>query len=345
MKSKNKFTAKLKSINYANVIIISLILGVSIYFLYFNDKIHVQDTIVDSLNEKEDCLVENFDVGTYVDVCKNRTTHFYNLNPTARSATSLDTCEKTCTDTSCHVFTFKNTSCHTYKGTLDGSGIDTSRRTDPIKISCNSTKFPGTAYDNCYNGVGYINKSYFSNNKTILHYLDPYLTERTNVLNSLYRIDNSRNLIRSSTSSTIDNALRTGISNEITQLFDKFNTLNTNIFDISRNVLYTDMFNGTPLINNSILAPITRDNLFLLDVSKKYSTSNKSDNLGGLIDGNIPKFISSNLRYLILALIMIITIIVLILYKSSNLINEKVIIVYIIIITVMVLFLTHHFKL
>ena len=63
---------------------------------------------------------------------------------------------------------------------------------------------------------------------------------------------------------------------------------------------------------------------FVISLDNSFNMSNKYDNLGRLIDGNIPKFISSNLRYLILAFIMIITIIVLILYKSSTLINEKV---------------------
>jgi hypothetical protein len=344
MKSKNKFTADLKSNKYTNVIIISLIVVFSIYLLYFNDKIHLQDTIVNSLNEKEDRTVENFDVGTYVDVCKNRNTHFYNLNPNPGEATNLDECERNCTDASCHVFTFKNNSCYTYKGILDGSGIDTSRRANPIKISCNSTKFPGSSYGNNYNGVGYINKSYFNNNKTILDYIDPYLEESTQVLGALYSIDNSRNLLKTAASSNAER-LRGQIKTGYEQLFTKFSDLNSTIFDNTKNVLYTDMFQDTPAINTSILAPARRDLSYISYLDKKSNTSNKSNNLDGLIDGNAPKSISSNLRYLILALIMIITVIVLILYKSSKLINEKVLIIYIIIITVMVLFITHYLKL
>jgi hypothetical protein len=344
MKSKNKFTADLKSNKYTNVIIISLIVVFSIYLLYFNDKIHLQDTIVNSLNEKEDRIVENFDVGTYVDVCKNRNTHFYNLNPELVAATNLGECERICTDASCHVFTFKDNSCYTYKGILDDSGIDTSRRADPIKLSCNSTIFTGPSYDNNYNGVGYINKSYFNNNKTILDYIDPYLEESTQVLGALYSIDNSRNLLKTATSSNAER-LRGQIKTGYEQLFTKFTDLDRTIFNNTKNVLYTDMFQDTPAINNSVLAPAQRAMSYILDLDKKSNTSNKSNNLDGLIDGNAPKSISSNLRYLILALIMIITVIVLILYKSSKLINEKVLIIYIIIITVMVLFITHYLKL
>ena len=361
MKSKNKFTANLKSNKYTNVIIISLIIGFSIYLLYFNTKIHVQDTIVDSLNENNERVVENFDVSKYIDVCKHRNTHFYNLRPTSNSTaltteqgvTDLANCEKRCTDNSCHVFTFKDNTCYNYKGTLNSNrdNRNTTSITNPIKINCDSkiyTNYGGLTYDT-YNGIGYINKTYFNNNKRDLSYIDPYLIESNIALNYLNSLDASRNRLRESTNTAERNTLRTQIQNGYNQLFTKFSDWNDKIFDIdsdnSKNVLYTDMFNGTPQINNSILAPVARDISFLNALDNSYNMSNKYDNLDGLIDGNIPKFISSNLRYLILAFIMIITIIVLILYKSSTLINEKVLILYIIIITIMVLFITHHLKL
>ena len=87
MKSKNKFTNNFnllsriknestnsKSTTYISAAIIALILGFSIYILYFNNQ------------NSEDYLVENFDVGKYVDVCKNRNTHFYNLLETLSTA-------------------------------------------------------------------------------------------------------------------------------------------------------------------------------------------------------------------------------------------------------------------
>ena len=366
MKSKNKFTANLKSNKYTNVIIISLIIGFSIYLLYFNTKIHVQDTIVDSLNENNERVVENFDVSKYIDVCKHRNTRFYNLKPSSTSTsrvfaevqgiTDLTNCEKHCTDTSCHVFTFKDNKCYRYKGTLNSStNIDTRYPTDPItnpiKINCDSkiyTNYGGLTYDT-YNGIGYINKTYFNNNKRDLSYIDPYLVESNIALNYLNSLDISRNRLRESRSTANSNNLRNQIQNGYNELFLKFSDWNDKIFDIdsdnSRNVLYTDMFNGTRDICNSILAPVARDISFVISLDNSFNMSNKYDNLGRLIDGNIPKFISSNLRYLILAFIMIITIIVLILYKSSTLINEKVLIIYIIIITIMVLFITHYLKL
>ena len=350
MKSKNKFTANLKSNKYTNVIIISLIIGFSIYLLYFNTKIHVQDTIVDSLNENNERVVENFDVSKYIDVCKHRNTRFYNLNPqTQTPATNLTNCEKTCTDTSCDVFTFKDNTCFYYKGIISSStNRDTSRTTGPIKINCDSKIY--TTYGGLtYNGIGYINKTYFNNNKRDLSYIDPYLIESNIAMNYLNSLDASRNRLRDSRNTAERNTLRTQIQDGYNDLFARFSDWNNNIFDIdsdnSKNVLYTDMFNDTPLINNSILAPVARDISFLNALDNSYNMFNKYDNLGRLIDGNTPKFMSNNLRYLILAFIMIITILVLILYKSSTLINEKVLIIYIIIITIMVLFITHHLKL
>jgi len=351
MKSKNKFINNLRNKKYINIIIITLIIGFSIYILYFNDKIHIQDAVVNSLNESETYLVENFDVAKYVDVCKNRSTHFYNLSPTISNAPTIDACEKVCSDDiSCNIFTFKNNTCSTYKGVLNSSNIDTRNHiTDPINISCSSKIFPNnTSYNyGTHNGIGYIKKNYYINNKDKLKYIDPYLTESVKVLGSLYSIDNSRNILRNNPSNA--STIRDNVRDETKNLFTKFNDLNRDIFDIdsdnSRNVLYTDMFRSTPEISSSILAPVPRDISFIIALDNSFNIANKLDNLQGVIDADSIKFISNNLHYLILAFIMVITIIILILYKSSNLINEKILIIYIIIITFLVLFLTHYLKL
>ena len=338
MKSKNEFTNNFKNKKYVNIIIITLIIGFSIYILYFNDKIHIQDAIVNSLNECETNVVENFDVAKYVDVCKNRSTHFYNLSPTSTTtASTMDACEKECSDdSSCNIFTFKNNACSTYKGVLNPSNIN---------ISCSSKIFP-TNYGT-HNGIGYIKKNYYINNKNNLNYIDPYLTESVNVLGKLYSIDNSRNILmtRPSNASTIRDKVR----DETKNLFTKFSNLNKDIFDIdsdnSRNVLYTDMFNSTSEIRDSILAPVPRDISFIIALDNSFNIANKSVNLERILDADSKKFLSNNLRYLILTFIMAITVIILILYKSSNLINEKILIIYIIVITFLVLFLTHYLKL
>lgn len=380
MKSKNKFTnnfnllsriknasTNYKSNNYIIIAIITLILGFSIYILYFNTKIFVQTKIVNSLNEKdnnekdnndqnnEDYLVENFDVGKYVDVCKNRNTHFYNLNPVQSSATNIDDCEKICDTNNCHAFTFKDNNCYTYKGTLNSTtNIDTrNATTNPIKINCNTKILPADKYNaGVYNGVGFMNKIYFENNKNNLQYLDPFLEETTNILGDLYSIENKRKQIKSldPLSPTYDasyHALSLASINEDKALFRKFDTLNKDLFDIpidsSRNVLYTDMYNNSD-VANTILAPRPRDASFMEDVNKKYNIVKKSDTLDGTIEARSENFTVNNIHYLILALIMVITIVMLVLYKSSNFINEQILIVYIIIVTFLVLFITHQLK-
>jgi hypothetical protein len=370
MKSKNKFTNNFsnnfKNNKYINIVIITLIIGFSIYLLYFNDKIYVQDSITNSLNEKDtnneqdtnndqDYLVENFDVGKYVDVCKNRNTQFYNLGGITQSNKNIDECEKLCSDASCHVFSLNGSTCTTYKGTLDTSTyIDTrDATTNPIGINCNSKVFPANNPYNTgtYNGIGYINKNYLQNNKNNLKYIDPYLEESANVLADLYSIENKRNQIKNldPLSSSYDASYQNLSLDTITKdrlLFNKFDSLNRDIFDMdnSRNILYTDMYNDSD-ISNTILAPLPRDDAFMRDITKKYNMVNKSDNLDGILDAKSENFVVNNYRYLILAFIMVITIIILILYKSSNFINEKILIVYIIIISFLVLFITHQLKL
>jgi len=370
MKSKNKFITNFKNNfnnnKYINVIIITLIVVFSIYLLYFNDKIYVQDTIVNSLNNEDtntiqDPVIENFDVNKYVDICKYRNTNFYNLGTTMTSTSSpnIQSCEKLCTDNSCHIFTYNDVTkaCNRYTGILDSSNIDTRHairnlHPDPIRINCNSKVFNSSSsissYGN-YNGIGYMNKNYFGNNKTLLTYIDPYLEKGAEVLADLYNIENKRDNIRTlDRSSAIYDTCYNALLEKDKELFRKFDNLNRNYFDIpvdnSRNVLYTDMYNHSD-ISNTILAPIKRDVNFIKDVINKYNMVEKSDNLDGIIDSESANLIPTNLRYLILVFIMIITIIILILYKSSNFINEKILIAYIVIITFLVLFITHQLKL
>ena len=362
MKSKSSFTNNftnnfsnnirnsLKNNKYINTYIIAFIIIVlCIYLLYFNNNIE-QDAIMNSL--EQDSVVENFNVSKYVDICKKRNTHFYNLLPPPGSVTNnIAACEKLCDTNNCHAFTFKNNTCYTYKGTLDSSYIDT--RTTPIRINCDSRIFNNDISYGTYNGVGYMNKVYFQNNKTKLEYLDPHLEESINVLGNLYSIENKRlelsRLNPLSPTYTISyNLIRTPMLNEEKQLFRKFTTINRDIFDInidsSKNILYTDIFNNDDT-DNSILTPPQRDISFIMDVDNKDNMSKKLNNLSGIIDALSDNFITHNLRYLILVFIMIITIIILILYKATNYINEKILIVYIIIVTLLVLFITHHLKL
>lgn len=377
MKSKNKFTNNFnllsriknastnsKSTTYISAAIITLILGFSIYILYFNNQ------------NSEDYLVENFDVSKYVDVCKNRNTHFYSLSSvpvdpydtdeetsegvgiTKYSNKTIDDCEKLCDINNCHAFTFKDNKCFNYTGTLNPTtNIDTrNATTNPIKINCNTKILAADKYNaGVYNGIGFINKTYFENNKRDISYIDPYLEETTTILGDLYSLENKRNQIRNldplSTAAAAYNTSYQTLAlesiNAEKDLFRKFDTLNQDLFDIpvdsSRNVLYTDMYNNSD-IANTILAPRPRDAAFVDDITKKYNMVTKSDTLDGTMEARTDNFTVNNIQYLILALIMVVTIIILVLYKSSNVINEQILIVYIISVTFLVLFITHQLK-
>ena len=375
MKSKNKFTNNFnlisriknsgnnfKNYKYMNFIIVTLIVGFSIYLLYFNDKIHVQDTIANSLNEKTNCdanteneldpLVENFDVAKYVDICKNRKTNFYNLNAVPASATNIDDCEKVCNTNNCHVFTLHNGVCKTYKGQLDASNIDTRNNSsrNPIKVNCDTKILPANKYDaGVYNGSGFMNKIYYQNNKNDLQYLDPYLEESVDILGDLYSLEDKRKKLASLNpkNSNYDSefqSVRVAMINDNKQLFRKFSTINNELVDTSRNILYSDMFNGSD-ISNSILAPVKRDGQFVTDVDDKYKIATKSITLDGILDALSQNFVTNNIRYLVLAFIMVTTIIMLVLYKTSGgVIDEKILIGYIIIVTFVALLITHQIK-
>ena len=375
MKSKNKFTNNFnlisriknsgnnfKNYKYMNLIIVTLIVGFSIYLLYFNDKIHVQDTIANSLNENTNCnanneneldpLVENFDVAKYVDICKNRKTNFYNLNAVPASATNIDDCEKMCDTNNCHVFTLHNGVCKTYKGQLDASNIDTRNNSsrNPIKVNCDTKILPANKYDaGVYNGSGFMNKIYYQNNKNDLQYLDPYLEESVDILGDLYSLEDKKKKLLSldPKNSNYDSefqSVRVAMINDNKQLFRKFSTINNELVDTSRNILYSDMFNGSD-ISNSILAPVKRDGQFVTDVDDKYKIATKSITLDGILDALSQNFVTNNIRYLVLAFIMVTTIIMLVLYKTSGgVIDEKILIGYIIIVTFVALLITHQIK-
>ena len=339
MKSKSN----LSNNKFIKISLITLVLGLSIYLLYFNDKIFIQDP--NSLN----VVVENFNVEKYVDICKNRKTNFYNFsstNTTLFNKHDSSNCELICDQNNCHAFIMNDTTrnnCYIYKGTLDSSGID--RNHVSVDVNCESKILPqdkGT-----YNGYGFINKKYFEDNKSKFKYKDAYLEDASSILYDLKKIKEEREKLKSFTinAQTLPtyNRLRNTLNSYYTGLLDKINNINNSNFNNSKNILFTDFLSKTN--SNNVLIPEERNMAFLNDVNNKDKTNVISYNLDSKIDSVEKKYTTKHIQYLLLAFIMVITVILLILYKFSNdIINEKVLILYTIFITFTLLFLHHYIK-
>ena len=338
MKSKSN----LSNNKFIKISIITLVLGLSIYLLYFNDKIFIQDP--NSLN----VVVENFNVEKYVDICKNRKTNFYNFsstNTTLFNKHDSSNCELICDQNNCHAFIMNDTTrnkCLIYKGNLDSSGID--RNHVSVDVNCESKILP--VHKGTYNGYGFINKKYFEDNKSKFKYKDAYLEDASSILYDLKKIKEEREklksfIINAQTLPTY-NRLRNTLNSYYTGLLDKINNINNSNFNNSKNILFTDFLNKD---SNNVLIPEERNMAFLNDVNNKDKTNVISYNLDSKIDSVEKKYTTKYIQYLLLAFIMVITIILLILYKFSNdIINEKVLILYTIFITFTLLFLHHYIK-
>ena len=341
MKSKSN----LSNNKFIKISLITLVLGLSIYLLYFNDKIFIQDP--NSLN----VVVENFNVEKYVDICKNRKTNFYNFynpNTTLFNKHDSSNCELKCDTTlGCHAFIMKDTTkdnCLIYKGNLDSSGID--RNTQTVQVNCDSKILPQDK-GVLYNGYGFINKKYFEDNKSKFKYKDAYLEDASSILYDLKKIKEEREKLKSFTinAQTLPtyNSLRNTLNSYYTGLLDKINNINNSNFNNSKNILFTDFLSKTN--SDNVLIPEERNMAFLNDINNKDKTNVISYNLDSKIDSVEKKYTTKYIQYLLLAFIMVITIILLILYKFSNdIINEKVLILYTIFITFTLLFLHHYIK-
>ena len=348
MKSKSNLNnlSNLSNNKFIKIMLITLVIGLSIYLLYFNDKIFIQDPT--SL----DVVVETFNVEKYVDICKNRKTNFYNFynpNTTLFNKHDSSNCELECDTTlGCHAFIMKDTTkdnCLIYKGNLDSSGID--RNTQTVQVNCDSKILPQDK--GVYNGYGFINKKYFEDNKSNFKYIDAYLEDASSILYDLKKIKEEREKLKSFTinAQTLPtyNSLRNTLNSYYTGLLDKINNINNSNFNNSKNILFTDFLKITAPNSNNVLIPEKRNMAFLNDINNKDKTNVISYNLDSKIDSVEKKYTTKYIQYLLLAFIMVITIILLILYKFSiDIINEKVLILYTIFITFTLLFLNHYIK-
>ena len=348
---------KNKSIKF---ILITTLIALSVYLLYFNDKIFVQDIIVNSLNEEKDdkeSIIENFNVAKYVDICKNRKTNFYNVSlPSGITLNTIETsnCELKCDIEDCDAFIMQdiieseNKKCITYKGNVDSSGID--QNDISINVNCSSTILPEDKYGT-YIGYGYINKKYFENNKKDkFKYADAYLQESNSILSKFNELkdlnDRSNKLdLNNENNKIIYGNLRSNIITKYNDLINNINNINNKFFNIDKNILFTDMFKSQGIDNNNVLIPNYRDMSFVNDINNKYNSHLNSDTLDNKLDSINKKSYTNYMLHIFLAFIMVITVILLFLYKlSNNIVNEQFIITYFIIITIVLFLINNYIK-
>ena len=330
MKSKSKSKlSKLSNNKFIKIMLITLVIGLSIYLLYFNDKIFIQDPT--SLN-----VVENFDVAKYVDICKTRKTNFYNFdspNTEFFHEYDLSNCELKCDETNCHAFIMRDISkCFTYKGTLDSSGID--RNNVSVEVNCESTILPRD--QGTYNGYGYINKKYFEDNKSKFTYKDVYLEESNKFIDKLKTMNskyddlyNGRNNYTQKVNAI--NAEGTSMGSWIANFGNLIGFDSANLFTINNNDLFDLNYNVDEDPKQIKLKEV-------YNASQKIATLEYKEN-----DIN-KRGLSKHLFYIILAFIMVITIILLVLYKfSNNVISDGFMIFYFIVIVTLFAFIQYVF--
>lgn len=335
---------KNKSIKF---ILITTLIALSVYLLYFNDKIFVQDAIVNSLNEEtndKESIIENFNVAKYVDICKNRKTNFYNVSlPTGITLNTIETsnCELKCDEEDCDAFIMQdiieseNQKCITYKGNVDSSGID--QNDISINVNCNSTILPEDKYGT-YIGYGYINKKYFENNKKDkFKYADAYLEESNKFINILKTMNSKYDDLKNADSNYREKT--DAINDEASNIGAWIANFATSIgFDSSK--LFTVNNNNFMDLNYDI----TKDpkQIALKDI---YNASQRSRTLEYKEKDINKSGISNYLFYIILAFVMVITIILLILYKlNNNIISNGFMTIYFIIIVSIFAFIQYGLK-
>ena len=127
MKSKlnNKFTyfnansnanANIKKVLYILFIISIIIVAFNIYSqsIFYSDVSgsHVSEDVLYNKNSPFSNIIETFDVERYVDVCKNRKTHFYDLTSSKLSSafdvSNNSDCELSCSRANCEIFLLKD---------------------------------------------------------------------------------------------------------------------------------------------------------------------------------------------------------------------------------------------
>lgn len=314
--------------------IISTILLVSVYFLYFYDVNSPKAEIED---------VENFD-GRYKNLCVDTKTNVYNMNLSNLSGNpsnnifQYDTsdCMAKCISHDCHAYLINEVSgnpynCYLYKGTLDASGNDPNL---DVSINCQSRILPeDLGY--VYNGYGYVNTNYFRDNKDNFKHIDAGL-KYGNVLNNKFKyLDTTYNNIKK-----YNNYSALGLVPIISSINDWLQDAAC-FFKIDYNSLKSridvDIFDTHVDVNRD-----SSNNIFLKNT---YKSSAKNKSLDANEESTMKRYNTNYLIYIILAFIMVISIILLIIYKFvPDIISDSLMISYFVGIVCLLAFLQYFLK-
>lgn len=333
-----------------------------LYILFFTSIIVINIYLISIANynslglvsySEHNSIIENFDVEKYVDICKNRKTNFYDLTPSkltnASDVLNNSACELACDNAQCDIFLLQDISnstrkkCSLYKDLNALYDIS-------LTLNCESTILPPNDYG-VYNGYGFVNKNYFQDNKAGFKYIDRYLEETELIIDDLSYIGyltkkaNSLDLTNISNKNVYDYIEDQKIRAYNT-ILNSINDVNSSLFNSSKNILFTDLFNHTLShneISNNVLIAKTRDLSFIELINNSGTINANSELLKNRQSTLLTNSNSINSIYLILFIIMVLTLILLILY-NTNIIGEFVLLSYFVFIIILILFINNIVK-
>lgn len=355
-----------KNIQLKFIILILLIL-IPICILYFNLEGKIFFYLKNSNSSiKNNSNIDNFTNNNYINLCKNKTTYFYDF-PIPSTGQTLDyltisgssqsktACEKKCNDDNCQIYIHNSSNNNCYLYDFSNYSYDIPSSID-FSINCNDQYLPSTEYSSI-SGEGKINRYLyeFSNNKVRFKHIDFMLNKANKIINQFNYIKKLRLNYKNPTHSGVSSELIDAIFNNYNDLHGNLNNLrgylnlspdHTNLIygdDISRYFTgypyikqkyndantYSAFLNTIPNLKNLSYAPnnTNTDELYLnYNIHKNSKNSNE---LQSKLEDNKIETKRNIMLYNILAIIMIISVIILLLYKFiPNIIPDYVIICY-----------------
>jgi hypothetical protein len=350
---KNDFKSNSKIKNILYLLFFIIIIGLNIYLLgliLYTSRSSLSSSLSSSMQHN---IIENFDIEKYHDICKNRKTHFYNLKRSklsnAFSVSSNSECEILCSEGNCEIFLLKDLSNSTMKTCSLFNDIEGAYDIS-LTLNCESNILPQSDYG-VYNGYGFVNKNYFQDNSNGFKYIDRYLEETEYIIDDLSYISYlnkkaSKLDLTNINGKNFYDYLESQKINAYNNILNTINDVNSRIFNNSKNVLFTDLFNHS-LSHNEISANILltqpRDMSFINLINNSITTNNNTNLLNNKQNILLTNQNSINAVYLILLIIMILTIVLLILYNAS-IISEFILFSYFIFVILLIVFINNIVK-